>query len=185
MRHILACAGLIACAAIGMPAVSATGAVEHSCTTASCEVVASASPTTITSAGVGAVKLGRTYASLRAAGRLGKIAPGCELGGPRTRSAPLRAPLRGSVDLTLGTPRRIASISVRGGATARGVGVGASAAQIRAAFPRAVFDRRGEAMFGITFVRVPQGGGGRLEFGVDTTTKRVTVIGIPRIALCE
>jgi hypothetical protein len=142
-------------------------------------------PTTITSAGVGGVKLGRTYSALRAAGRLGKIGRGCELGGPRTRSAPLRAPLRGSVDLTLGTPRRVAAIAVRGGATARGVGIGATAAGIRTAFPRAVFDHRGEAVFGLTFVRVPRGGGGRIEFGVDTTTKQVTIIGIPRIAVCE
>jgi hypothetical protein len=185
MRRFPACALLIASAVIGIPAVSATGATQHSCGPASCEVVTAAAAATITPAGVGAVRLGRTYASLRRAGLLGKVAPGCELGGPRTRSASLRAPLRGSVDLTFGSPRRVASISVRGGATARGVGIGASSAKIRAAFPKAIFDHSGEGVFGVTFVRVPRSGGGRLEFAVDTTTKKVTIIGIPRIALCE
>ena len=139
----------------------------------------------ITPAGAGAVKLGKTYTSLRTAGLLGKIRPGCELGGPRTRSAPLRAPLKGSVDLTLGSPRRVAAITVTAGASARGVGIGASTAAIRAAFPRATFDHRGDTIFGLTIARVPRSGGGRLEFGIDTQTKRVTVIGIPRIPVCD
>ena len=75
-----------------------------------------------------------------------------------------------------GSPRS----SCAAGATARGVGIGANAAAIRAAFPRVRFDHRGDATFGLTIARVPKGGGGRLEFGVDTTTKRVTLIGIPR-----
>ncbi len=185
MRHFSARAGLLALATSGILAVSATAGSEHSCASASCEAAAAATTPAITAAGVGRVTLGSTYASLRRAGRLGKVAPGCELAGPRARSAPLLAPLVGSVDLTLGSPRRVASISVRGGATARGVGIGASAAEIRAAFPRAVFDHRSEAVFGLTFARVPKGAGGRLELGVDTTTKQVTIIAIPRIALCE
>jgi hypothetical protein len=185
MRNFAAWAALIAAAVIAVSAVSATADGQHSCGSDSCEAAAAAATATITSAGVGGVKLGRTYRSLRAAGLLGKVAPGCELGGPRTRSAPLRAPLRGSVDLTLGTPRRVASISVRGGATAHGVGIGATVTRIRTAFPRAVVDHSAEDVFGLTFVRVPRGGGGRLEFGVDTITKRVTIIAIPRIAVCD
>ena len=180
-----ALAGTIAGIAIGLGAASATGATEHSRDAGARATAAAAAAPSITAAGVGAVKLGRTYAALRAAGRLGKIGPGCELGGPRTRSAPLRAPLTGSVDLTLGSPRRVAAVTVTVGATARGVGIGATSAAIRQAFPRARFDHRGDATFGLTFVRVPKGGGGRLEFGVDTKTKRVTVIGVPQIPVCD
>ncbi len=178
-------AALLTCTAIGLCAASATGSDEHSCAGSCALATAAAASAPITSAGVGAVKLGRTYASLRAAGRLGKVGPGCELGGPDTRSAPLRAPLKGSVDLTLGSPRRVAAVIATAGATARGVGIGATSAAIRRAFPRARFDHRGDATFGLTFVRVPRGGGGRLEFGVDTKTKRVTVIGVPRIPVCD
>jgi hypothetical protein len=185
VRYLFACCLLIACWAIGAPAVSATAGSQHSCAAASCEAGAAAATATITSTGVGGVRLGRTYTSLRAAGLLGKIAPGCELGGPRTRSAPLRAPLRGSVDLTFGSPRRVAAITVTGGAKARGVGIGATLTRIRAAFPRAVVDHSGEDVFGVTFVRVPKGGGGRLEFAVDVKTRKVTLIGVPRIPLCE
>jgi hypothetical protein len=172
---------------MGLGAATSTGATEHTCATPGCAVAtAAATPVSrITPAGVGAVKLGRTYTSLRRAGFLSKLVPGCELGGPQTRAATLRAPLRGSVELTLRSPRRVATIIVRGGATARGVGIGATSAAIRKAYPRARFDHRGDAVFGLTFVRVPRPGGGRLEFGVDTTTKRVTLIGIPRIPVCD
>ena len=139
----------------------------------------------VTRTGVGAVKLGKTYTTLRAGGHLGKIGPGCELGGPNTRSAPLRAPLRGSVDLTTTTPRRVRTIVVRGGGAARGVGIGARASAIRAAFPAVVLDRSTESLFGITIARVPRSGGGRLEFALDTTTKRVTMIAVPAIPFCE
>ncbi len=136
--------------------------------------------------GVGGVKLGKTYRSLFKAGLIGHVQPGCELGGPNTRSAPLKAPLKGSVQLTFGHPRRVASITVTGGAAARGVRVGDRGAKIRRAYPRATFDHSTDATFLATFVNVPRPGGGRLMFTVSTSgKKRVTAIGIPFVAVCE
>jgi hypothetical protein len=142
-------------------------------------------PQKITPSGVGAVKLGKTYAQLRAAHLIGPIGPGCEFAGPNARSASLRAPLKGSVDFTQTTARRVATITVSGGAKARGVGVGASTAKVKQAFPKAVVDHSTDATFGITLVKVPKSGGGRLQFAVNTTTKKVTLIGIPNIPFCE
>lgn len=139
----------------------------------------------ITSAGVGGVTLGRTYTSLRAARLVGAIGPGCELAGPSTRSARLRSPLKGGVDFTQTSPRKVANIAVTGGATARGVGIGANASRIRQAYPKAVVDRSTESVFRITLYKVPRSGGGRLQFAVDTATKKVTTIGIPAIPFCE
>ena len=150
-----------------------------------CAVALAASVARVTPAGVGTVKLGKTYQSLRAAGKLGKVRPGCELAGPRTRSAPLVAPLRGSVDLTLGSPRKVARIVVNRGAAARGVGIGASSAAIKAAFPKVVFDTSTEETFRITLARVPKSGGGPLQFAVSTQTRRVMLIGVPSIGFCE
>lgn len=76
-------------------------------------------------------------------------------------------------------------IAVRGGATARGVGAGAGQAAIRRAFPRATIDRNTEKVFGITLYKVPKGGGGRLQFAVATSTKKVVSIGIPFVAICD
>jgi hypothetical protein len=140
----------------------------------------------ITAAGVGKVKLGRTFTSLRAAGLVGRLRPGCELGGPGTRSARLKAPLEGFVDLTTRQrPRKVRSISITGGATARGVGIGGTLAQIKAAFPKAKVDHGTEEVFGITLVKIPKDGGGRIQFAVDVGTKKITRIGVPSIPFCE
>src|SRR5829696_6425345 len=70
----------------------------------------------ITAKGVGKVKLGKTYRSLRKAGLIGKSRPGCELAGPGARTAKLRKPLEGYVDLGPGKKRRVKHIAVFGGA---------------------------------------------------------------------
>ena len=170
-RLLLACAIAVTVAALTTAAASA--------------LTSRATPQRITAAGVGAVKLGKTYASLRAAGRVGKIGPGCDVSGPQARSSVLRPPLNGSVDYTSKSPRRVRVIAIRGGATARGVGIGATVAAIRRAFPRATIDRTTEKVFGITLVKVPRGGGGRLQFAVATRTKKVVSIGIPFVAICD
>lgn len=139
----------------------------------------------ITAAGAGKVGLGDGYRSLRAAGRVGALRPGCELGGPGRRSARLKAPLKGSVDLTVRTPRKVRAITVTSGGSARGVGIGDRIHDIRAAFPKAVVDRDTEDVFDITLVKVPKSGGGRIQFAVDVGTKRITRISVPAVQFCE
>jgi hypothetical protein len=135
----------------------------------------------ITGAGVDGVKVGASYTSLRLAGKLAKATRGCELAGPRARSAKLRAPLKGSVDLTISRPRRVDTITVTGGAKANGVGVGSTRAAVRAAFPHVRFRH----VLGITVARVPKADGGRFELSLGVKGKRVDAIGIPHLAFCE
>jgi hypothetical protein len=139
----------------------------------------------ITPSGVGGVKLGKTYKQLHDAGLVGKLHHGCELSGPNTRSATLKSPLKGEVNFTLSSPRKAADMTLRGGAKARGVGIGATIAQIKAKFPKAKVDHSTDANFELTIVRIPKHHGGRMQFGVSTKTKRVTVMGVPFIAVCE
>lgn len=139
----------------------------------------------ITPTGVGTVKLNATYQRLRAAHLIGPIHPGCEFAGPQARSARLRPPLGGSVDFTAAPLRRVATITLTGGATAHGIGVGASTAAVRRAFPTAVFDHSTETMFGITLVKIPRRTGWRLQFAVDAETRLVTLIGVPTIPFCD
>jgi hypothetical protein len=146
---------------------------------------AAAAPAKITPGRVDGVKLGETYAQLRARHLVGRITHGCELAGPNARSASLRRPLKGSVDFTMTTPRKVTDISIRGGATARGVGIGATIAQIKAAYPKAKVDHSTDHTFAITLVRIPKNGGGRLQFAVDTMTHRTVIIGVPAIPFCE
>jgi hypothetical protein len=141
--------------------------------------------TSITASGVGGVKLGKTFGTLYDAHLIGPLKPGCELGGPNTRSAQLRLPLRGSVDFTLTRPRKATNITIMRGATARGVGSGATIAQIKAAFPKAIVDHGTEQVFQTTSVRIPKSGGGRIEFAVDIHTNKTILIGVPFIAACE
>jgi hypothetical protein len=139
----------------------------------------------ITPKGVGGVRLGKTYKQLHDAGLIGRIHHGCELGGPNTRSANLKAPLKGQVNFTLHAPRKVTDISINGGAKARGVGIGDKIADIKAAFPKAKVDHSTDHTFEITLVHIPRNGGGKMEFGVSTKSKRVTLVGVPLIAFCE
>ena len=152
--------------------------------TAATAIAAQGDPT-ISSKGVGGVKLGKTYKALHDAGLIGKIHHGCELGGPNTRAANLKAPLKGSVNFTLKAPRKVTDITIRGGATARGVGIGARIKAIKVAFPKAKVDHSTDDTFELTLVRVPKSGGGKLMFAVSTKTHRTTLIGVPSIGFCE
>src|SRR3954451_3697350 len=168
IRPSLALAVLIALAAAGVAVAVAAAAV-------------------ITPTRVDGVHLGDTHSGLLARGKVGPIRAGCELGGPTTRSAKLKAPLRGSVNYTLHNPRRVDSITITGGAKARGVGIGATIAQIKAKFPHASVDHSTDQVFELALVRTPKRphGRGRITFGVSTQTKRTTIIGVPFVAFCE
>ena len=141
----------------------------------------------ITPTRVDGVHLGDTHADLRSRGKVGPIRPGCELGGPNTRSAKLKAPLKGSVNYTLSSPRKVDSITITGGARARGVGIGATIARIKAKFPNATVDHSTDQVFQLTLVRTPKrpAGPGRITFGVSTQTHKTTIVGVPFIAFCE
>jgi hypothetical protein len=142
-----------------------------------------AAPKRVTKDGVGRVKLHRTYKALRAKHLLGPMVQGCEAAGPKARAAALRAPLEGAVDLSRRKPRRVKSIIVSGGATARGVAIGDTREDIEAAYPKATFDRSTQEVFGITLVRVPKDGGGRLQMALRKG--KVTRFGVPFIEFCE
>jgi hypothetical protein len=140
----------------------------------------------ITGAGVGKVKVGATYTSLRKKNLVGKIGPGCELAGPNARGAKLKAPLKGSVTFTNKNPRKVTEITISGGATGRdGVGIGSTIAELQAAYTQSKVDHSTDDTFQLTLVRVPKADGGRIMFGVDTNTGKTTVIGVPSIAFCE
>ena len=144
-----------------------------------------AAPKKITNEGVGKVKLGATHSELREQGLVGVLRPGCELGGSNTRSARLKPPLSGSVDYSLTTPRKVQAITIRGGAKAKGVGIGATIPQIKAKFPHAKVDHSLEDIGLFTIVRIPKRDGGRIMFGVDPGTDKTTLIGVPNIPICE
>jgi hypothetical protein len=151
---------------------------------------APAGPTTagttpeITASGVGLVKVGKTYVRARRQNLIGKIRPGCPLA-PNTRSARLKSPLRGTVDFTRSRTRRIENITILGGASARGIGIGATLAELQNEFARATVDRNTEEVFGIWLVKVPRSDGGPMQFAVDAQTEKVTSIGVPFLAFCE
>src|SRR5919108_351017 len=98
-----------------------------------------AAPQKITFSGVGQVKLGMTFKQLREKGLVGKLRKGCELA-PNTRTARLRSPLKGAVNFTQSLPRKATDITIRGGAEARGVGIGDKLADIKAKFPKRKVD---------------------------------------------
>ena len=142
-------------------------------------------PHKITRNGVGQVKLGMTFKELHDKGLVGRLRRGCELGGPDTRIARLRSPLRGAVDFTQTTPRKVTNITILRGARARGVKVGDRIRDIKDAYPKAKVNKQTEEVFGVWLVRVPRDGGGRITFSVPVDTKRIDRIGVPFIPFCE
>src|SRR3954451_23822653 len=135
----------------------------------------------ITKNGVGAVELGDTHKSLHGRDLVGKLRHGCELGGPNTRSAKLRAPLEGAVNFTLHNPRRATDIQITEGAAANGVGIWDSIRELTKEFHRARVDHSTDHTFGLTLVTVPKRHSHktRFTFGVSTKSKHVKIIGIP------
>ena len=142
-------------------------------------------PQKITRHGVGKLQLGMTHREARDLGLVGRMRGGCPLGGSATRAAQLKPPLEGSVNYTQSTPRKVRDITVEGGATARGVGIGDRIRDIKDAYPKARVDHSTDETFQLTLVKIPRDGGGKLRFGVSTKTKRITLIGVPYIAFCE
>lgn len=172
MKRLLATSAVVA--ALGAGAIATSAPAEPS----------AAATQKITASGVGGVKIGSSYAVLRKKGLIGKIRPGCELGGPNTRSAPLKK-AKGFVNFTQKNPRRVTDISVTSGATAKGVGRGDTLADIKAAFPNATEEHGTDETFGVTLVRVPKKDGGKFVFAVDVDTGKVVQIGVPSIGFCE
>ena len=89
------------------------------------------------------------------------------------------------MNFTLKNPRRVTDITITGGATAQGVEVGDTTADIHATYPHATDDHSTDDTFGATLVRVPKSDGGKIMFAVDTTTNKITQIGVPTIGFCE
>jgi hypothetical protein len=138
--------------------------------------------------GVGDVTLGATYRHVHRAGLVGRLRPGCELEGPKARSARLEAPLEGSVDFKRGKPRRVRNITITGGtAQANGVGIGATIKQIKHAYPDASVDHGTDATRGFTLVVVQRGRfhASAFAFAVDTSTHHTSRIGIPYLQECD
>jgi hypothetical protein len=135
---------------------------------------------------VDGVHLLDTHADLRARGKVGPIRPGCPLA-ENTRTARLKLPLKGSVNYTQSTPRRVDNIAITGGAAARGVGIGATIRRIKSRFPRARVDHSTDSVFELTLVKTPLRpvSHRRIIFGVSTHTHKTTIIGVPFIAFCE
>jgi hypothetical protein len=142
-----------------------------------------AAPQKITPAGVGQVKLGMTFSQLRQQHLVGKLHKGnCDAAGPNASPfAKLRSPLKGIADFTKSVPHKLTDISIRGGAKARGVGVGDSLAKIKSKFPK----RKIRHDIGLIFVDIPNTANIKEQFILNQDTRKVDVIGVPFVAICE
>jgi hypothetical protein len=142
-----------------------------------------AAPPKIKPAGVGQVKLGMTFKQLRQKHLVGKLHKGvCDAAGPNASPfARLRSPLRGQANFTKRVPHKLTDITIRGGAKARGVGVGDSLAKVKAAFPK----RQIRHDLGFIFVDIRKTSNIKEQFILDQDTRKVTDIGVPFVALCE
>lgn len=140
-----------------------------------------AGPAELTKRGVGGIKVGAKYDRLRDRDLVRRARGNC--GG--LRSAKLKNGLRGKAFFTRDAPSRVDSVRVRGGAEADGVGFGDTRADIRAAFPHAEFITGAEERYGVTIAQIPERDGGMFQFGIDTDSKRIAVMGVPYLWFCS
>ena len=68
-------------------------------------------------------------------------------------------------------------ITIRGGAEARGVGIGDTLADIKAKFKKRKVDHSQEDVFRAHFVLIPKAQtiGGKMMFAIDVDTKKITL----------
>ncbi len=132
------------------------------------------------------MKLGKKHSKLKEKGLVGKLKPGCELA-PGSRAAKLKGPLEGLVNFTIEDPPRAESIVINGGdaETEAGVHVDSRRRKVKNAYPNAKFDHDTDEVFLFTLVKIPKQDGGKFQFAIDVATKRVILIGVPFIAVCE
>jgi hypothetical protein len=140
---------------------------------------------TITSHGIGQVRLGATIGALSRRHLIGGLRKGCELDAGQ-RVAPLRSPLSGWATFE-GGGRRLTSISIEGGAeTARGIGVGSTAAQARSAYPAAEwFSPQRMYPLPVGLLWVNRSNHPKFSVLVDPETNLVESIAIPSPNFCE
>jgi hypothetical protein len=139
----------------------------------------------ITPHSVGALELGATPKSLHRRGLIGGLRKGCELA-PGQRVAPLRAPLRGWAVFESGH-RGLLSFTVEGGAeTARGIGVGSSASEARAAYPDALYEAPGTVKpFAEGFLWISSLSQPKMTMVIEPRTRQVEAISVPSPNFCE
>jgi hypothetical protein len=140
---------------------------------------------TVSGAGVGKVKLDKSYAKLRDAGLVGQLRSGCEFV-PGSLAAKLKSPLKGAVNFTTTGAPKAETISVTGGATTKkGIGIGSTKRDVRDAYKSATFDNSTKQVFGIIDAKIPKRSGGKFHIGIDADSKKVVLFGIPVIPFCE
>jgi hypothetical protein len=162
-------------ALVAVPA--ATGTSEHG--------VMSPGLATLTAKGVGPIKIGATYASLKAAGLVGKLSPGCELVTPRESGAQLIGAIKGSA--TFNKKQKLVAITVRKGAeTAKHVTIGDSAKSALAKYPGAKYQRASvKDPIPYSSITVISGGNIQFSFLVSAKTQKIVELDVPTAQFCE
>jgi hypothetical protein len=137
---------------------------------------------TITPHGVDRLRLGRRAGALQRRHLIGNLRKGCEIDVGQ-RVAPLRFPIRGWAIFADGG-NRLTSLSIEGGAeTARGIGVGSTAAEARAAYPSADWDHM--PPLGVDVLWVNAIDHPKFSIVVGPETHRIESIAIPNPNFCE
>ena len=150
--------------------------------------VAGAAPLVLTEHGVPGLTIGRTLAAVRADGLVGKLSPGCELASPRPSFAPLRAPLVGSVEFDGSGPKaKLITLNITKGAmTDRGIRIGASAAAVRRAYPKARVEHSAAPNpLEYDAIVVTRGGEDRIWFLLNKRGGHVQSMSLPGANFCE
>jgi hypothetical protein len=142
--------------------------------------------TTLSAQGYGGLTLGMALAKARSDGLVTNVRPGCEVAGPGQMAADV--PGKPDVSVTF-DEGRLTNISLRQGATAEGVRVGATIDQAKQTYTSKGFtvtvDNSTVEVFQIITVRVERNGVEVYGFAADSKTRKIDQLDIPHVAFCD
>ncbi len=165
---------------------SSSGGTSSSTATGEARTTVTAAEEKLSTSGYGALVLGMALDKAQSDGLVTNVRPGCELAGPGQVTADV--PARPDAYVTF-DDGKLTNISLRDGATAEGLGVGATIDQAKQTYSgngyTVTVDETPVEVFEFISVTVKRNGAEAYEFAAEPKSKRIEQLATPHLLICD